>query len=50
MLRDGPTQSGVSYPKFYLWVRVAGGKSVDDRGAVRVVAVKRKRFDVTDFM
>src|SRR5258706_5549076 len=33
MLRDGPTQSGVSYPKFYLWVRVGDGRSTDDRGA-----------------
>ncbi|HTB61813.1 MAG TPA: hypothetical protein VLC06_28330 [Polyangia bacterium] len=50
MLRDGPTQVGVSYPKFYVWVRVAGGKSADDRGAVRLAAVERKRFVVTDFV
>jgi len=50
MLRDGPTQVGVSYPKFYVWVRVAGGISADDRGAVRVAAVDRKRFEVTDFI
>src|SRR5580704_15950144 len=50
MLRDGPTQVGVSYPKFYVWVRVAGGKSADDRGAVRLAAVDRKRFVVTDFV
>jgi hypothetical protein len=50
MLRDGPTQIGVSYPKFYVWVRVAGGNSADDRGAVRLAAVERKRFVVTDFI
>ncbi|MFI5398614.1 MAG: hypothetical protein ACHQ9S_24055 [Candidatus Binatia bacterium] len=36
LLREEPTQSGVSYPKFYLWVRIAGGTSSDDRGAVRL--------------
>src|SRR5947207_2603810 len=45
MLRDGPTQSGVSYPKFYLWVRIGDGMSTDDRGAVRVAAINRERFD-----
>lgn len=50
LLRDGPTQVGVSFPKFYVWVRVAGGISADDRGAARVAAVDRKRFEVTDFI
>lgn len=50
LLRDGPTQSGVSYPKFYVWVRLDGGKSPDDRGAVRVAAIERNRFEVTDFV
>jgi hypothetical protein len=49
-LRDGPTQSGVSYPKFYVWVRVNGGEAPDKRGAVRLAAVERKRFEITDFV
>jgi len=49
-LRRGPTQSGVSYPKFYLWVRVSGGKTPKDRGAVRIEAIEKKRFAVTDFV
>ncbi len=49
-LRRGPTQSGVSYPKFYLWVRIAGGKNSQDRGAVRVAAIEKKRFEITDFV
>jgi hypothetical protein len=48
-LRDGPTQSGVSYPKYYIWVRINGGKSSEDRGAARVTAVERKGFEVTMF-
>jgi hypothetical protein len=50
LLRDGPTQSGVSSPKFYIWVRLAGGKSPDDRGAVRVAAVERTQFEVMNFV
>jgi len=50
LLRDGPTQSGIAYPKFYAWVRIAGGKSSDDRGAVRLAAIDKVRFDVTDFV
>lgn len=50
LLREGPTQTGVSYPKFYAWVRVDGGKSPADRGAVRLAAIEKKRFEVTDFV
>ena len=50
MLRDGPTQSGVAYPKFYVWVRVYEGRSVVDRGAVRLAAIDRREFQVTDFV
>lgn len=49
-LRDGPTQSGVSYPKFYFWVRATGTGAVIAEGAVRVAAVDRVRFEVTDFL
>ena len=49
-LRDGPTQSGVSYPKYYLWVTVRLGKKKLDEGAVRVAAINRERFEVTDFL
>jgi hypothetical protein len=51
LLREGPTQSGVSYPKFYLWVRVLladGNEQVS--GAVRVAAIDRLGFEVTDFI
>jgi hypothetical protein len=50
LLRDGPTQSGVSYPKFYVWVRVFDGPTQVEEGAVRVAAVERQRFDVTDYV
>jgi hypothetical protein len=49
-LRDGPTQSGTSYPKFYLWVKIIEGGIVAEEGAARVAAVEQKRFDVTHFL
>jgi len=50
LLRDGPTQSGVAYPKYYLWVTVRSGSSLLNEGAVRVAAIGRKRFEVTNFL
>ena len=50
LLRDAPTQSGVAYPKYYLWVKVFAGSALQQEGAARVAAIERKRFEVTDFM
>ena len=50
LLRDGPTQSGVAYPKYYLWVLVINGSEKITEGAVRVAAIDKKRFDVTNFV
>jgi hypothetical protein len=50
LLRDGPTQTGISYPKYYLWVRCSTKNAVDREGAVRVAAIEQKRFDVTNFL
>ena len=50
LLRDGPTQSGVAYPKFYVWVRVFQDKSLVEEGAARVAAVERKAFEVTNYV
>ena len=49
-LRNGPTQSGVSYPKFYLWVRVFQNKKLWQTGAARVAAIDKKEFEVTTFL
>jgi hypothetical protein len=50
LLRDGPTQSGVAYPKFYAWVRVLQAGTVVKQGAARLAAIERTRFDVTSFV
>ncbi len=49
-LRQGATQSGVSYPKYYLWVSVYRRKKLIDAGAVRVAALDQTYFDVTDYL
>jgi len=50
ILRDGPTQSGVAYPKFYVWVRVSEGRAVVEQGAVLLAAIERKGFQVTNVL
>ena len=50
LLRSGPTQSGVAFPKYYLWARVSSGPTLLVEGAVRVAAMERKRFEVKNFM
>lgn len=50
LLRDGPTQSGVSYPKYYVWVQVFEGTNIIKEGAARVAAIEKKRFEVFDFL
>ena len=49
LLREGPTQSGVSCPKYYLWVK-ATRQNETVVGAVRVAAIEKTRFEVTDFL
>jgi hypothetical protein len=50
LLRDGPTQTGIAYPKFYVWVNVRVGDAVLERGTVRLAAESRNEFQVTDFV
>ena len=50
LLRDAPTQSGVAYPKYYLWVKAFAGSNLKEEGAARVAAVDRQRFDVLQFI
>ena len=49
LLRDAATQSGVSY-KFYAWVQVHAGTTRVAEGAVRLAAIDRTRFEITDFV
>jgi len=49
-LRNAPTQSGVGYPKYYLWLKVFCGSELCAEGAVRVACIERERFEVTEFL
>ena len=49
-LREGHTQSGTSYPKYYLWVKVIQSGSTIEEGAVRCAAIGTTHFEVTDFL
>ena len=48
-LREGPTQSGIAYPKYYVWVEIVSNGKRIGQGAVRVAAIKQERFAVTDY-
>jgi hypothetical protein len=50
LLRDGPTQTGISFPKYYLWVSINRGGELIDQGAVRITAIEKEKFEVTDFL
>jgi hypothetical protein len=52
LLRDHPTLSGVAFPKFYAWVTVDSLQSERkiEEGAVRLAAVDKASFSVTDFV
>src|SRR5215217_4004288 len=50
LLRDAPTQSGISYPKYYSWVMISDGNKLISEGAVRVAAIDGLRFEVTDYL
>ena len=50
LLRDVPTQSGVAYPKFYLWLKAINTEKTVIEGAVKVAAIEKKRFDIISFV
>lgn len=50
LLRKVPTQSGVAYPKFYIWVEVFAAGAPKTSGAVRLAAIDQEKFEVTDFV
>jgi hypothetical protein len=50
LLRKEPTQSGVAFPKFYVWVVVKRSGSLWQTGAARVEAVDKRSFSVTRFI
>jgi hypothetical protein len=47
LLRNQPTQSGLSYPKYYVWISARAGGAILVEGAVRLEAIDRTHFEVT---
>ena len=50
LLRKGPTQVGVAYPKFYIWVTAKYREEKVAEGAMRVAAINKLQFEVTHFV
>ncbi|MDD5341583.1 MAG: hypothetical protein PHC97_04080 [Patescibacteria group bacterium] len=50
LLRQGPTQTGVAFPKYYAWVILYSNNEELEQGAVRIAAIDKEVFDVTDYI
>lgn len=50
LLRDWPTQTGVGFPHFYLWVKVRLNGNPLSQGAIRTSAVEGKSFYIEEFI
>jgi len=49
LLREGPTQAGLSYPKYYVWAKSIDSGKVTSEGALRLVA-QEKTFHVREYL
>ena len=50
LLRDGPSQSGVALPKYYIWIEKRNSKGVlMEEAAARIAAIDRDHFDVIQY-
>lgn len=53
LLREKPFQAGKkypsAYPKFYLWIKLYENNKLVNKGAARVAAIEKKRFEVITF-
>lgn len=50
LLREGPSQNGVAYPKYYAFVVIKKNDKTVERGAVRLAAIEKTKFEVTDYL
>ena len=49
LLRDEPTQVGLTYPKYYVWVDIQTEDGYLESGAVYIVAISGEYFQVYDY-
>lgn len=50
LLRQGPTQAGIAFPKFYAWVSIKENGRLLEEGAVRLAAIEKKRFGIPNYL
>lgn len=49
LLRNGPAQNGIGFPKYYIWVTAKSDGLVIE-GVARIAAMEQGAFSVTDFV
>lgn len=49
-LREGPTQTGIGFPYYYLWIKGTNSEGTTINAAVEVAAVSKLRFNITAFV
>jgi hypothetical protein len=50
LLRTPPTQVGVAFPKYYVWIEASSPTQGDLSGAARVAAVNGREFSIQEFI
>jgi len=50
LLREAPTQSGLAYPKYYVWARVLKSDQLLSEGAMRLAVIETNQPKVTDYL
>jgi hypothetical protein len=50
LLRKEPTQAGVAFPKFYVWVKIYEKERLVEEGAARLAAVEKNHFDIIQYL
>jgi hypothetical protein len=50
LLRQGPTQVGVAYPEYYIWIKASKNKNIITEGSARLQQTDRAQFLITDYI
>jgi hypothetical protein len=50
LLREEPTQTGIAYPKYYVWAKCFHGDKLFTQGAARLAAIDKETFQITNFL
>ena len=50
LLRTQPTQVGIAFPKYYVWIEASSPTQGDISGAARLAAVNGREFSIQEFI